>query len=61
VFKKFEDAILVVSYRSPGFPSRTFLKELLEQYKEEVQLFTIPRKYALSKFDENFELLFVGK
>lgn len=61
LFKKFCDSILVVSYRSPSFPSKTTLKELLEQYKTEVQIFTLPRKYALSKSHENLELLLVGK
>lgn len=60
LFEKFCDSILIVSYRSPSFPSKTTLKELLEQYKTEVQVFTLSRKYALSK-RSNSEILLIGE
>lgn len=61
LFKKFQDCIIVVSYRSPSFPSRRLLKTMLGQYKKEVAVHSKPRKYALSKGRQNHEILLIGK
>lgn len=59
LFRKFQDSIIVVSYRSPGYPSRSILKTLLEQYKNNVSTYSRDCKYALSK-RTNHEILLVG-
>ncbi len=63
LFKKFQDSILVVSYRSPGIPEKETLQNLLEQYKHEVKLETRKYKYVLSKETEekNGEILLIAK
>ena len=61
LFEKFQDSIMIVSYRSPGFPSKSLLKTILEQYKKEVVVHSKPRKYALSKRKRNFEILLIGE
>lgn len=63
LFKKFQDSILVVSYRHPGIPDKEKLKQLLEKYKGDVVLKERDYKYVLSKKngDKNGELLLVGK
>lgn len=38
LFNKFQDSILVVSYRSDGIPSESELKELICQYKTNVKI-----------------------
>lgn len=60
LFKKFQDSIIVVSYRSPGFPSKSLLKTILGQYKRKVRMYAKRRKYVLSKRDNNFEILLIG-
>lgn len=49
LFCKFQDSVVVVSYRSPGVPSISTLKRLLSRYKRKVKVRTRPYKYALSK------------
>lgn len=63
LFKKFQDSILVVSYRSPGIPEKEVLQNILEQYKNEVKLKTRKYKYVLSieKEEKNGELLLIAK
>lgn len=63
LFKKFQDSILVVSYRSPGIPEKEVLINLLEQYKQEVELKDRKYKYVLSKEKEekNGEVLLIAK
>ncbi len=63
LFKKFQDSILVVSYRSPGIPTKEVLQNLLEQYKREVKLETKKYKYVLSKEKEekNGEMLLIAR
>ena len=60
LFRKFQDSIIVVSYRSPGIPSKLTLKTLLEQYKKNVKVTSRPFKYALSK-RSNYEILLIGE
>jgi adenine-specific DNA-methyltransferase len=63
LFEKFQDSILVVSYRSPGIPEKEVLKNLLEQYKRDVELKVKKYKYVLSKEKEekNGEILLIAK
>lgn len=61
LFKKFQDNILVVSYGSPSFPSKSLLKTILEQYKTEVKIYSKRHKYALSKRNNNLEILLIGE
>lgn len=63
LFKKFQDRILVVSYRHPGIPDKETLKRLLEKYKGDVVLKERDYKYVLSKKngDKNSELLLIAK
>ncbi len=63
LFKKFQDSILVVSYRSPGIPEKEVLQNLLGQYKHEVKLETRKYKYVLSieKEEKNGEILLIAK
>jgi hypothetical protein len=61
LFHRFQDSILLVSYRSPGIPSEATLKSLLEQYKRKVRTTRRNHKYVLSKQGtRNFEVCFVG-
>jgi adenine-specific DNA-methyltransferase len=60
LFENFQDSIIIVSYRSPGSPSKSVLKTLLEQFKENVGVYSIRRKYALSKRN-NHEILLIGE
>lgn len=61
LFKKFQDSILVVSYRADGIPSIEELENLLRKYKPTVQ--EIKRKnykYVLSS-NHSEEVLLIGK
>jgi adenine-specific DNA methylase len=61
LFERFQDSILLVSYRSPGVPSVATLKRLLEQYKDKVRVRRKAHRYVLSKPEvKNFEVLFVA-
>jgi len=60
LFEKFQDSILVVSYRSPGFPSESTIRNLLGSYKRRVEVHRERCDYALSRTDDNYELLFIG-
>jgi adenine-specific DNA methylase len=61
LFRRFQDSILLVSYRSPGIPSEHTLRILLEQFKRKVTVKRRAHKYALSKPGRKcFEVLFVA-
>ena len=61
VLKKFQESIIVVSYRNDGVPSIEQLAELLSTYKKNVQTHKISHKYVLSKNGESHEVLLIGK
>jgi Adenine-specific DNA methylase len=62
VFKNFEDSILVISYRTPGIPSKDDLIDILGSYKKDVKYFETNYKYVLTKKgSENGEILLIGK
>jgi adenine-specific DNA methylase len=60
LFRKFQDSILVVSYRSPGFPTVSILKDLLGQYKTKIRIYSRCYKYVLSSKSNGSEILLVG-
>ncbi len=49
LFDKFQDSVLVVSYRSDGKPSIAELSSMLKRYKSKIEIHRLPYKYALSK------------
>lgn len=60
LFKKFQNSILVVSYRSDGIPSISELERLLERYKGEVKEVRYKEyKYVLSN-NRSEECLLIG-
>lgn len=60
LFKKFQDSIIVVSYRSDGVPSEQEFINLLKKYKPTVKEVKAKNlKYVLSKKDSQ-ELLFIA-
>jgi len=62
LFEKFQDSILVVSYRSDGIPSEQELVSLLKEYKSEVSLKHYGQyKYVLSNNSNSKEILLIGK
>lgn len=61
VFKKFQDSVIVVSYRNDGSPTIEKLAELLSTYKNNVETHKISHKYVLSKNGESHEVLIIGK
>jgi adenine-specific DNA methylase len=61
VFRKFQDAKIVVSYRSDGIPSETKLIDLLRKHRRHVQVEHYGQyKYVLSKNTDSKELLLIG-
>ncbi|NWF98017.1 MAG: DNA adenine methylase [Nitrospirae bacterium] len=61
LFKKFQDSILVVSYRSDGIPSIDELVDVLRKYKQTIhQIKRKDYKYALST-NELEEVILIGE
>lgn len=61
VFQKFQNSIIVVSYRSDGIPSIEELTTLLQKYKRHVRVEQYGQyKYALSTNGETKEVLLIG-
>ncbi len=61
LFKRFQNSIIVVSYRSDGIPSVSELSSLLGQYKNNVQLEHFGQyQYVLSTNSESEEILLIG-
>ncbi|MDR0913366.1 MAG: DNA adenine methylase [Methanobrevibacter sp.] len=62
LFKKYEDSIIVVSYRNDGTPTENELKEILESYKSKVSIKNFGHyKYVLSKNSKSKEILYIGE
>lgn len=62
LIKKYQDNILVISYRNDGIPSKEELTEIMQQYKSTVSVKTYGNyRYALSKNTKSEELLFIGE
>jgi adenine-specific DNA-methyltransferase len=61
LFARFNQSILVVSYRSDGIPSEAELVELLKRYKPDVRVEHFGRyQYVLSTNSESKEILLIG-
>lgn len=64
LFKKFQDSIIVLSYKSPGIPTEDEIVSLLRKYKRRVRVEKTKYSYALSRSNgqtrENIELLIIG-
>lgn len=60
LFRRYEESILVVSYRSDGIPSEPELVSLLRRYKRNVRVEHFGYKYVLSTNSESKELLLIG-
>lgn len=65
ILSRWKDSILVMSYKSPGVPTRQELENLVREFKPTVTVHESPYTYALSKRNgqprENIELLIVGE
>jgi adenine-specific DNA methylase len=53
LFRKFENSIIVVSYKYGGIPSIEELSKLLKKYKHNIHIFDKHYKYALNKQNGN--------
>ena len=61
LFKRYQDSIIVVSYRSDGIPSEEELMSLLNQYKPHVRADHFGQyKYVLSTNSKSEEILLIG-
>jgi adenine-specific DNA-methyltransferase len=60
LIERFQDNIIVLSYRANGIPDRSAIRDLLKTVKRHVTVHSIPNKYVLSKH-ETKELLFIAK
>jgi adenine-specific DNA methylase len=61
LFNKFQESIIIVSYRSDGIPSERELESLLKKYKSHVSIEHYGKyKYVLSTNSESKEILFIG-
>ncbi len=61
LFKRYQNSIIVVSYRSDGIPSESELVSLLERYMQHVRVEHFGQyKYVLSTNAESGEILLVG-
>jgi adenine-specific DNA methylase len=61
LFERYQESIVVVSYRSDGIPSQAELTSLLKQYKRDVRVERFGQyKYALSVNTKSEEILLIG-
>jgi adenine-specific DNA methylase len=65
LFNKFSDSIIVMSYGQPGFPSINTIKELLGQFKNDVEIVRKEYSYTLNHSSKNgkksYEVLIIAK
>jgi len=60
VIERFQDNIIVLSYRDHGIPDSDTIRLLLSVFKKRIEVFSLPTKYALSK-SATSEILFVAR
>ncbi len=61
LFQRYQNSIIVVSYRSDGIPSEEELMSLLKRYKQNVRVEHFGQyKYVLSKNSKSKEVLLIG-
>ena len=61
LIKKFQNSILVISYRSDGVPTIEEIADILKKYGKRVQIETIDYQYVLSKKQNLQEVLIIGE
>ncbi|MBU1706568.1 DNA adenine methylase [bacterium] len=62
LFRRYQNSIIVVSYRSDGIPSESRLVSLLRRYKSNVRVQHFGHyKYVLSNNSESKEILLIGE
>ncbi|MCX9009791.1 MAG: DNA adenine methylase [Candidatus Methanoperedens sp.] len=65
LFDNFSDSIIVISYGAPGFPSIKTIKELLEQFKDEIKITRKEYSYSLNHSSKNgnklYEVLIIAR
>ncbi len=61
LFKRYQESVIVISYRSDGIPSESELVSLLRQYKSDVRVEHFGHyKYVLSPNSKSGEILLIG-
>jgi len=61
IFRRYQDSIIVVSYRSDGIPAESELISLLQRYKQTVRVeHSGQYKYVLSTHAHSKEMLLIG-
>lgn len=60
LFKKYQESIIIVSYRSDGIPSERELFDILSKYKKVYVRHFGHYKYVLSNNNESKEILLIG-
>ncbi len=60
LIERFQDNIVVLSYRSEGIPSPEEIMEMLKSYKKDIKVYSRPHRSALSRTIRE-ELLFIAK
>jgi adenine-specific DNA-methyltransferase len=62
LFQRYQDSILIVSYRSDGIPSPEEILTLLKKYKRDVRVEWFGQyKYVLSTNHRSEEILFIAQ
>jgi len=65
LFKKFQDAIIVLSHGEPGYPPIETIKELLYQYKNKVEIkkreYTYKLNHSNKNGDKSYEVLIIAQ
>jgi adenine-specific DNA methylase len=61
LIEKFQDSILILSYRSDGIPSVDELSDIMTKHGKKVRIETIDYQYVLSKKQNLKEVLIIGE
>jgi len=65
IFNRFQDTIMVLSYGDPGYPSIKTIKELLSQYKNNIEVrkkeYTYTLNHSRKNGDKLYEVLIIAK
>lgn len=65
IFNKFQDSTIMLSYGEPGYPSVETIREILHQYKDDVDIKKKEYSYSLNRSNKNgkklYEVLIVAQ
>lgn len=61
LINKFQNSIIVISYREDGIPSIEEITKILHSFNKEVHIETVDYKYVLSKKQDSKEVLIIAK